>query len=65
VLGAEHPATAQSLNNLAGVLKDQGRYGEAEPLYRRALAIHEKGLDAEHPDTATALWYLAGYPIII
>ena len=33
----------------------QGKYAEAELLYRRALAIAEKALGPEHPDVATAL----------
>ena len=33
----------------------QGKYDEAEPLYKRALAIHEKALGAEHPQVALAL----------
>ncbi|MEJ2228990.1 MAG: tetratricopeptide repeat protein [Alphaproteobacteria bacterium] len=33
---------------------------EAEPLYRRALAIWEKSLGAEHPNVASALNNLAG-----
>ncbi|MCP4307664.1 MAG: tetratricopeptide repeat protein, partial [bacterium] len=37
----------------------QGRYDEAEPLYRRALAILEKVLGAEHPAVATSLNNLA------
>ena len=41
-LGPEHPDTATSLNNLALLLEQQGRYVEAEPLFRRALAISEK-----------------------
>jgi tetratricopeptide (TPR) repeat protein len=49
--GEEHPATAQSLNNLANLLKDQGSYEEARPLYERALAIFEKVLGEEHPYT--------------
>ena len=36
-----------------------GDYAKAEPLYRRALAINEKALGAEHPDTATSLSNLA------
>ena len=34
--------------NLAdlGVYRDQGRYGEAEPLYDRAMAIHQQTSDA-------------------
>ena len=37
LLGAEHPNTLVSLNNLAGLYESQGRYDEAEPLYQRAL----------------------------
>ena len=39
-----------SLNNLA-LLYPAGRYAEAEPLYKRALAISEKALGPEHPDS--------------
>jgi tetratricopeptide (TPR) repeat protein len=35
-LGEEHPDVATSLGNLAGLYCDQGRYSEAEPLYRQA-----------------------------
>ncbi len=46
---------AASLNNLAELYLLQGRYTEAEPLYKRSLAIWEKALGAEHPDVATSL----------
>jgi CHAT domain-containing protein/tetratricopeptide (TPR) repeat protein len=46
---------ASSLNNLALLYKNQGRYSEAEPLYKRSLAIREKALGLDHADTATAL----------
>ena len=36
-----------------------GAYAKAEPLYQRALAIMEKALGPEHPNTATALNNLA------
>ena len=36
-----------------------GRYAEAEPLYRRSLAIREKQLGPDHPDVATSLNNLA------
>jgi CHAT domain-containing protein len=39
---------------------DQGRYAEAEPLYRRALAVDEKSLGPDHPDVARDLNNLAG-----
>jgi tetratricopeptide (TPR) repeat protein len=59
VLGPEHPETATSLNNLAGLYDATGAYAVAEPLYRRALAIREKALGPEHPDTANSLSNLA------
>ena len=58
-LGAEHPATGTSLNNLAGLLEAQGDYAAAKPLYERALAIREKALGAEHPATGASLNNLA------
>ncbi len=46
---------ATSLNNLAVLYQAQGKYTEAEPLYKRALAITEKALGPEHPTMATTL----------
>jgi serine/threonine protein phosphatase PrpC/tetratricopeptide (TPR) repeat protein len=60
VLGAEHPHTAVSLNNLAELLRLQGDYAAARQLVERALAIHERVLGAEHPHTAIILDSLAG-----
>src|SRR5262245_42400146 len=37
-LGADHPNTATSFNNLAALYESQGKYAEAEQLYKRALA---------------------------
>ena len=34
---------------------DQGRYAEADPLLKRALAIDEKALGPEHPDVGQSL----------
>ena len=45
---------------MAELYRNQGRYGEAEPLYKRSLAIYEKLLGAEHSLTATSLNNLAG-----
>ena len=59
MLGPEHPDTATTLNNLAGLYQAQGAYAQAEPLYKRALAIREKVLGPDHPDTATSLNNLA------
>ena len=43
VLGTEHPASLESLNNLASLYQSQGRVGEAEPLMRR---VHNAALEA-------------------
>ena len=48
------------LNNWGMSLHDAGDYAEAEPLLRRALAITEKALGPDHPNTATSLNNLAG-----
>ena len=37
----------------AELYRAQGRYAEAEPLYKRSLAIREKALGPDHPDVAT------------
>ena len=57
--GPDHPDVATSLNNLAVLYDDQGRYADAEPLYKRSLAIREKALGPDHPDVATSLNNLA------
>ena len=50
---------ATELNNLAEAYRLQGRYAEAEPLYKHSLAIREKALGPEHPRVATTLNNLA------
>jgi tetratricopeptide (TPR) repeat protein len=40
-----------SLNNLALLYDNQGKYSEAEPLYKRALHIWEQSLGSQHPNT--------------
>ena len=49
--GKDDPDTGASLNMLAAVYSDQGRFAEAEPLLKRTLVIYEKGLSKNHP------WY--------
>jgi tetratricopeptide (TPR) repeat protein len=58
-LGPEHSETGAALNNLAAPYRDQGRYAEAEPLYKRSLAIREKALGPDHPDVGQSLNNLA------
>lgn len=50
---------ALNLNNIAGLYYAQGLYAEAEPLFRRALAIREKLFGSLHPDVALSLNNLA------
>ena len=45
----------EALINLAEILRAQTRFAEADPLYRRGLAIQERLLGAEHPNVGTAL----------
>jgi tetratricopeptide (TPR) repeat protein len=56
---ARNIPTATCLNSLASVLKAQGDFAGARPLYERALAIREKTLGPEHYDTAESLNALA------
>jgi CHAT domain-containing protein/Flp pilus assembly protein TadD len=51
---------ADRLNQQAVQFYRQGRYADAEPLFKRALAIREKALGPDHPDIATSLNNLAG-----
>ncbi len=47
------------LNNLGLLLHDTNRLAEAEPMMRRALAIGEARLGADHPTVAIQLNNLA------
>ena len=49
----------KSLNNLAALYYNQGRYSEAEPLYLQALSLRKKLLGEEHLSVATSLNNLA------
>jgi len=54
-LGSDNPDVAISLNNLAELYYNQGRYKEAEPLYRQALKILKQTLGSDHPEVAITL----------
>ena len=51
MLGADHPATLASCNNLAVAYHQAGRGAEAAALFEQALAGRERVLGGEHPDT--------------
>jgi hypothetical protein len=54
VVGAEHPDTLTSQNNLAGVLRDLGRLEESEAEYRVVVDARGRVLGTEHPDTVAS-----------
>jgi nephrocystin-3 len=58
--GREDTLISYAANELALFLKGAGLYAEAEPLYRRALAIAERSYGADHPEVATGLNNFAG-----
>lgn len=47
---AKDPKLANSLNNLANCLRNQGKYPEAEQHYKRALEVRQKALGPLHAD---------------
>jgi tetratricopeptide (TPR) repeat protein len=57
--GVNSAEYASCLNNLAGVVRAQGRYAEAEALYREALEIDRATIGEGHPDYAIDLNNLA------
>jgi tetratricopeptide (TPR) repeat protein len=59
VLGVDHPETLTALTNLALMLRDQGKYEEAEEMNRRALKGEERVLGVEHPYTLNTVANLA------
>jgi hypothetical protein len=61
VLGPEHPDVATRVDNLAMLCRGQSRLAEAEPLFKRALAIDQGVLGPEQPDLATELNNLASW----
>ncbi len=57
--GPDDVRLATSFDNLATIYRAQGKFGKAEPLAKRALAIVEKALGPEHPHVSTSLNNLA------
>ncbi len=58
-LGATHPDTLQSLNNLAFIYQALGRLEEALPLFKTGYDLSTKVLGATHPNTLKSLNNLA------
>jgi hypothetical protein len=53
--GTKHPFILRNMNDLAAVLRDQGKYEQAEEMRRRALGLFEAVLGKERPDTLTSM----------
>jgi hypothetical protein len=65
VLGTEHPSTLMSMNNLAMVLRNQGKYEQAEEMLRQALRLSatETGkvlLDSLHYEAKLTIGWCRG-----
>ena len=54
-LGEEHRSTLKSLNDLAFVLREQGKIADAVALYRRTLDLRRRALGEEDPDTVITM----------
>ncbi|KAL6832120.1 hypothetical protein V8C40DRAFT_163757 [Trichoderma camerunense] len=59
LLGADHPDTLMSMNNLASTYSHQGRRKEAEDLYLQVMEARKIKLGADHPDTLGSMSNLA------
>jgi tetratricopeptide (TPR) repeat protein len=58
-LGADHPDTLLSINNLAMLYYMQRKYDTAEPLYLECLEKQKSTLEADHPSTLPSINNLA------
>ncbi|XRB19427.1 coatomer subunit epsilon [Pseudoscourfieldia marina] len=58
-LDKETRATSKLLWDVASLLKRQGKYADAEPLFREALDGHRRELGDAHPDTLNSINNLA------
>ena len=58
-LGARHPDTLISVNNLGALLLDGGKVDESEVLLRRAVEGLEAQLGSQHPGTLRSVYHLA------
>ncbi|MEB3282497.1 MAG: CHAT domain-containing tetratricopeptide repeat protein [Lyngbya sp.] len=59
LFGEQDLQVAMSLNNLAALYEEIGRWNQAEPLLKKALEIRENLLENYHPDLAQSLNNLA------
>jgi tetratricopeptide (TPR) repeat protein len=60
-LGADHPYTLTSKDNLAGLYRHQGKYDLAETLFKEVLEVWTARLGADHLDTLISKNNLAAH----
>ena len=58
-LGVGHPDTLITLDNMALVFGNQGKYDMALEWHQRALAGREKHMGVDHPDTLSTVQHMA------
>jgi hypothetical protein len=58
ILGADHPDTLTSMNNLASTLGAMGDHASAKKLEEQVLEQRTWILGADHPDTTLSAWNL-------
>jgi tetratricopeptide (TPR) repeat protein len=58
-LGADHPSTLDTMNNIALVLETQGKFQEAFSIEEKVVAGRIKALGAEHPQSLKAEQFCA------
>ena len=57
--GTEHPATGNSMVNLALALTETGAHQEAASLFETGIAVKRRTLGTQHPDVATDIGHFA------
>ena|GEM_PF-1325552 len=60
VLGPEHPDTAKTYNDIAGVYFNRGEFEEAKKWHQKSLSIRKKKLEKEYFSIATSFNNIAG-----
>ncbi|KAH6674687.1 hypothetical protein B0J14DRAFT_587885 [Halenospora varia] len=60
-LGADHPSTLTSMNNLAFIWKEQGRDVEALKLIEECVMLRTRIIGTKHPDTLSSRTTLFGW----
>jgi serine/threonine protein kinase/tetratricopeptide (TPR) repeat protein len=60
VLGDDHPRTLESVNDMACLLQEEGKFAEAQALFQELIDARRRVLGPEHEDTVGALNNMGG-----